>query len=739
MQLAVDLRTRTTLVCGALSLTIAASTLLRGRVRAVHLLFAAFAADIGLWYLSQFLYGFFQTTIWDRFTAILAVLLPQFALHLFEAMIPHDAQRKSRLLRFAGALGLGMVVLVLSPQNSPEAVRIVRTVVFMYVFALLTAGLYTLGQRGKASPSRATQRRVRFLVVIGALAGLASTGDFTFYLGFAPPPIGAALSIVFLFVLAQALRHDRLLDTYEVLARLLVATAVAFLIAGIFYVLFTFLGGFNTMYINAVLAAIVILVVFEPLRERVEEQIQKLFFRERFDLERSVAEARRRLVHILEIDEVGAILMSALDRSRRVTAAALYLRDQDATGFDQLASLGPRVPQRVEVATARALLDRLEHGPILLEEVDRDARERKARGDRPDSGEAVLAAAAVLGTLQTGVVVGIRAEGGDLIGLLVVADDRVRDAFSHEEASLLEGIGAQIGVVVENSRLYAQMKERDRLAVLGQMAAGLAHEIRNPLGAIKGAAQLLAEPAPDVRDIDPSSREFLGIILEEVDRLDRVVGSVLDLARPHQGTVVPTDVNAIVRRTLQVLSSERHDELNVELVLDPALPRVAIDPEQLRQVLMNLMRNAVQAMKGRGRVTVVSRVRFGRGTRPGPQASDDPFVELSVTDNGPGISQKVLENLFMPFFTTKDRGTGLGLAISQRIVQGAGGRIEVRSYEGKGSTFAVILPAAMEALGTPAPGPSSHRPPPSRPPPPADPETPASPRADEGAEPLGQH
>src|SRR5262249_55322632 len=200
-------------------------------------------------------------------------------------------------------------------------------------------------------------RRVRILVVIGALAGLASTADFAWFLGFQPPPVGAALSIVFLFVLAEALRQQRLLDIYEMLARLLVATAVAFLIALIFYVLIR-VSGFDTMYLNAVLAAIVLLVVFEPLRSRVEEQIQRLFFRERFDLEQGIAEVRRRLVHILEVDEMCGIVIGALDRSRRVTAAALYLRDQDATGFDRVASLGPRAPDRIEVATARALLDR---------------------------------------------------------------------------------------------------------------------------------------------------------------------------------------------------------------------------------------------------------------------------------------------------------------------------------------------------------------------------------------------
>lgn len=701
MPLGFDLRTRTTLVCGALALAIAVGTLLRGRPRPVHLLFAAFAGDIGLWYLAQSLFGFFQAAIWERFTAVLAVALPVFALHLFEAMIPNEGQRVARLPRVAGVVAVPMVVLVLSPQQS---FWVARGAVFFYVFALLTAGLYQLGQRGERSPSRATQRRVRFLVVFGALAGLASVSDFAWFLGAHPPPVGAALSVVFLFVLAQALRHERLLDLYEMLGRLLVATAVAFLIAGIFYVLLIYIGGFNTMYLNAVLAAIVILVVFDPLRDRVEEQIHRVFFRERFDLERPLADARRRLVHTLGVGEMGKIVMDALEASRRMTAAVLYLRDQDGTGFDRVAHFGPRVPERVELATARALLDRLEAGPVALEEVDAELRERRARGDRADAAEAVLAAAEVLGSLRGGLVIGSRDQNGELLALLVIADENVRDAFSPEEAQLLEGVAAQVAVVIENSRLYQQMKERDRLAVLGQMAAGLAHEIRNPLGAIKGAAQLLADPGPD-GESGAQSREFLGIILEEVDRLDRVVGSVLDLARPNQAQVVPADVNAVVRRTLQVLSTERMwSAITVESALDASLPRVAIEPEQLRQVLINLHRNAAQAMKGRGRVTISTRVRIGRGTRGGP-GDTGTFVELNVADNGPGISQKILDNLFLPFFTTKQEGSGLGLAVSQRIVQGAGGRIEVRTYEGKGSTFSVVLPVAMEALGTPTPTP----------------------------------
>src|SRR5262249_39050457 len=156
----------------------------------MHLLFAAFAADIGLWYLSQFLYGFFQASIWERFTAILAVLLPQLALPLFDAMVPAEGGPRKRLLRYAYVLAIPMAILVLSSRQGTLPVLFAT---FLYVFTLIPAGLYDLGQRGQKSASRATQRRVRFLVVIGALAGLASVADFSWILGFQGPPVGAAL------------------------------------------------------------------------------------------------------------------------------------------------------------------------------------------------------------------------------------------------------------------------------------------------------------------------------------------------------------------------------------------------------------------------------------------------------------------------------------------------------------------------------------------------------------------
>jgi signal transduction histidine kinase len=676
----VDLRTRTSLLCGALAVIIAVSILLRGRTRRAQIFFALFSLDMGLWYLAQWLYHFVHQALWWRFTAVLAVLLPQFALHLFEAIFPRP-EGSSLLLRVAGVLAVPAVMLILSPYHGSG---VARGLIFLYVFGLIAAGLWSLWLRGSRSRSRATQRRVRFLVLIGAAAALFSLADFLWFVGAPLPPVGAVLSIVFLYVLAESLIRERLLDLYEMLGRAMVSTAVAFALAGIFYVFAELIGAFQTMYLNAILAAIGMLTLFEPLRDMVGAYILRTF-RERVDLERAVTRARHALVHVLEVDEMLEVVVAALEDSRRATGAALYLRDPMGSDFRLAASFGPRAPPRLEGAPARPLVERLAGASVVLESVAADVLELRRVGQprAAEADERLLAAAELLESFKGGVCLGVRSESGEMLGILILVDDRVSDAFSGDDVALLESLALQIGVVVENLRQHRLVQERDRLAALGQMAAGLAHEVKNPLGAIKGAAQLLAEPA-DGRALDASTQEFVGIILEEVDRLDRVVRSVLDYGRPSKGNPGPVDVNAAVKRTLQVLGSSRDQATRRVLHTEEALPPVRVDEEQLRQVLMNLVNNAEEAMGGTGEVTVTTR------TRPSPPGPG--YVEIGIQDRGPGIPQEVLEHLFVPFFTTKPRGTGLGLAISQRMVQAMGGRIEVASQPGAGSAFTILLP-----------------------------------------------
>ena len=720
-----DLRARTTLFCGVIAFAIALSMLLRGR-RMQHWLFSAFSTCVAFWYVSQSLTDLMKDVGFERVTAVLTVLLPQFAVHLFGSIAPLEEMRdvqiangRSRLPKIATALALPMLAVAISPyqQAGPWVRAAVLGAVYFYVFGLLAAALIALWLRGQKSPSRAVRDRIRFLAAVGAVAMTFTMGDFLSFLGVYLPPIGAVLAVVFLFVLAESLTRPRLADLYELSGRLLVSTALAFSLAGIFYVFITYIGRFGAMYLNAVLAAIVFLVLFEPLEHQIETRINRFFFRERYDLETSVVELRRRLAHTLENEEMIQVVLAGLERSRRVTSCAIYLRDLDDSGFDAVGSVGATPPPRLEALAMRPLLERLGMS-LSLEEIAREA-ETDRDGTAAMAREALaptMTAVEALGPMKSSVILAIRGDSEELVGLVCVADERVRDAFTPEEIALLETIAAQMGVAIANSRIYARMKERDRLAALGSMAAGLAHEVKNPLGAIKGAAQLLEELGVGANDEDPQTREFLGIILEETDRLNRVVGSFLDYARPHAGNPVPVDVNAAVRRTVQILSSQQAEGVDVKLDLFDPMPRARIDPEKLRQVLLNLVHNAIHAMDGHGQVTVATTHRRARSgwsptsersgaLRSALQEGSGEVVEISVHDTGPGISQKVLKNLFVPFFTTKEKGTGLGLAISQSIVQNAGGSISVQSQAGMGSKFVISLPAADETSTTPLPAP----------------------------------
>ncbi len=715
-----DLRARTTLFCGIIAFAIALSMLLRGR-RMAHWLFAAFSTCVAFWYVSQSLAGLLEEPLrsrFDRATAVLTVLLPQFAVHLFDSIKgvegPASSSPGAKLPKIAFALGVPMLAVAMTPfQNANAAIKgLVLGGVYFYVFGLLAAALTFLWRRGEKSKSRAVRDRMRFLAAVGALAMTFTLTDFVAFLGVNLPPIGAVLAVVFLFVLAESLTRPRLADLYELSGRLLVSTALAFALAGIFYGFITYIGRFGAMYLNAVLAAIVFLVLFEPLEHEFETRVNRFFFRERYDLESSVADLRRRLAHTLETDEMIQVVVSGLEKSRRVTTCAVYMRDQDGDGFDLVGAVGATPISRLEMLAMRPLLERLDRlgASMSLEEL---ANEVAAAPEGREAMAPVFTAAETLGPLRSSVILAIRGDNEELVGILCAADDRVKDAFTPEEIASLETVSAQMGVAIANSHIYNRMKERDRLAALGSMAAGLAHEIKNPLGAIKGAAQLLEEVAQGALEQDPMTKEFLGIILEETDRLNRVVGSFLDYARPHAGNPVPLDVNGAVRRSVQILSSQKTDDVDIRLDLAEALPRASIDPEKLRQVLMNLVQNAAQAMNGEGRVTITTSAKKAPRGAWGPPPSghsgrlpleeSTEVVEISVTDTGPGISQKVLKNLFVPFFTTKEQGTGLGLAISQSIVQNAGGSIQVQSQQGAGSRFTITLPVSDDAIAAASP------------------------------------
>lgn len=227
--------------------------------------------------------------------------------------------------------------------------------------------------------------------------------------------------------------------------------------------------------------------------------------------------------------------------------------------------------------------------------------------------------------------------------------------------------------LTELEALRAQVRQMDRLAAIGEMAATVAHEIRNPLGGIRGFAALLAR---DIDEDDPRAR-LVQRILAGTKVLDRVVTELLEYTRPIDLHLAATDCAQLVESAITYLEVS-NEEVTVENRVDPAL-RVRADADMMRQVLLNILLNAVQSIDGPGRVTVTSE-------------ADARVVTLTVTDTGCGMPPDEVSMIFSPFYTTKEKGTGLGLAVAAKIVEGHGGRLDVFSELGRGTSLAVRLP-----------------------------------------------
>jgi signal transduction histidine kinase len=243
----------------------------------------------------------------------------------------------------------------------------------------------------------------------------------------------------------------------------------------------------------------------------------------------------------------------------------------------------------------------------------------------------------------------------------------------------------------ELQRLYlTQMSRAEHLATLGELAAGLAHEIRNPLAGIAGVIEIIGKELP----ASSPNREVLEEVRREVRRIQAILSDLLDYARPKPPQVHLSDLNATTEHAVafarqQVLSRP------IEIVFLPApgLRPVEHDPAQIHQVLLNLLLNAIQAIPAQGRIDV-------------SLAAEDHFAVIRIADSGPGIRPEVLPNIFRPFFTTKGKGTGLGLSLAARIAEDHGGRIDVESEPGKGTAFSVRLPLRPAGAGTPAGSPA---------------------------------
>jgi two-component system sensor histidine kinase HydH len=371
-----------------------------------------------------------------------------------------------------------------------------------------------------------------------------------------------------------------------------------------------------------------------------------------------------------------------------------------------------RTPSRVpQAAVVDALMDHEDLGVLLID----------------PHGRVAQANPAVLRLIGTTAARAIGGTASELLRTVVSGDDPVTEAFRasvmEREAVLHTRGGAEVPVALrsrrvgkppwlvmvirdlsQTRRMQQELRRHERLATLGQLSTGVAHEIRNPLAGIGTSAQVL------LRRFEPRDERarFVRVILDEVARLDRIVTSLLQYARPREPELKPSALGSCIEHVLQLAADPiERAGVRVELDVAPRVGAVYIDPDLVTQVLLNVTLNAVQAMPQGGRLRYeVRRVRRrgparGEGRRAADRARRSArdggrawsfFQQVRVIDTGIGVPRGVLAKLFDPFFSTKPGGTGLGLSICQTIMHEHGGSIAVASREGRGTTVLLDFP-----------------------------------------------
>jgi len=673
-------------------------------------------------------WAFFLITAMDIYgpgtlTRLHAVTEPLVAAATLQVFMLLPQPHRYARWRFIGyALALPLVVAYQALLYRPSAFS---AVVMLNMLCLGSVGVFFVGRliaeywRGTSQLAR---QRVRVLT-LGTLVSIGLPGTILLISSavWGQVAMNPAAFMFFLFALFLAyaiVKHD-LFELDAMVKRgayyLVLSGAVAAAYIGAVVLLDVGLKGNAVTASPAfpVLFTLVVLLVFNPLRTRLQAFVDRVFFRTAYDGARELAAVGRQLASALQQERIVALVRSAVDHAIPNSATSLFVRAPDG----RLAEAGGG--RGVPPALGRAL----DGGRIITVY---DPAELY-----PDAAthEAVRAA---LTTLGAEVALPLRLRG-ELVGILTAGAKRTGLFYTAGDAEFLRALAQQAAIALENARTYealallnarledrvhertAQLEEANRelaqaygelksaetrlvhsekMASLGRLVAGVAHEINNPVSFISNSVaplthrlqQAAASAPPHTRGALREAEELAGIMARGAARTAAIVKDLRSFSRLGEATRKAVDLHEGLEVTLRLLEPRWREHIAVHRDYG-ALPPVECDPGQLNQVFMNLLANACDAIAGTGNIWVMTR-------------AEGDTVSVAIRDDGAGIPPAVLGRIFDPFFTTKDvgRGTGLGLAVSHAVVAAHGGRIDVESAPGAGSTFRVRLPVG--AAGT---------------------------------------
>lgn len=656
------------LAAGVASLSFGLAALVRDPDRRRNRLFAALCGAIAIWTIgvAADVAGWIPRAAAWRPYLLGSCLSAPLALH-FALAIAWPRRALPRVLlgtAYAAAAVLWVAAIVSGAGPLPVAWRTAAIAVLGAILALAVA---LIARHAWSLPAGPERRAHHLIWIAAAIAVLGGISDFLPRGATTIPTVGPLAVLGFLLGAGAVTVRHRFLDVQITLARAVLVLGGAVLLAlGLDAVIRIGGTGFLTLY-----AASVALILAAPAVTRLLRAGSRTL--DRGDpTAAALVEVSRRLPAARTPDAVWA----ALEEGRRLLPAqvrvALLLADTDGRYVVRFRAGGDPEPQPTGPDDGVPAWLRAERGAVGRDYLRDEAREAGDPARRTRAGDAVR----WMDASDTGLLVPLFRD--DALDGWIAVGGLAPGAVTPELTAALVAVGNQ--AIASMGRLDAleEAERRRTLAVVGEMAAGLSHEVRNPVAAIRGAAQAMGPGATEEQ-----TREMLEVLDEETDRLGRVVGEFLEYARPGSPRRDAVELRDLLRRVEQSASLAGFD-LRFDIDIAPDAATVTGDADALRRVFENLVRNAWEAGGPGGRVRIAA------------TAGADGAVTIRIADDGPGLSAEARAGLFRPFHTTKSAGTGLGLALVHRIVEDHGGTVAAEDRNDPGAVFVLHLPGPEE-------------------------------------------
>lgn len=548
-----------------------------------------------------------------------------------------------------------------------------------------------LGYKAKERIAPLEATRIKYLFWAFVIAYTASI-DFIQNYGFEFYPTGYLFVSLWAIIVTYAISKYQLMDISVVITgpKMLAYVKPLALVPFYFAVLMLirlFTGSVYYILSGILVATFAIFArLLVNLQRQMEGAVEKTFFRQKYNAYQTLTEFTKAIVSILDLGELTGKITQTLSKGMGVGQISLFLLDEKSC-YSPGSVLGlddkiKRIQLKADDPLPIALTKK---GEIII-------REEMGRDLFVQGYQDIVN---MMTTIDAEISIPFISKGR-LIGFCNLGNKKNRDMYSHEDIQLLTNLAHQAAIAIENARLYdlekkslLLMKRIDKLDTFARFAGGMAHEINNPLVTISTFFQLLPQRRNDEEFMDSFSK----LAFTETERIRRLTRELLNYGKPREIRFSLDDINQLITRVVFLIRLEAEKKkITINSLFAGDLPNVYIDPDQIRQVILNMLLNAIDAIGSEGSISI--------GTRYIHNDYNDQkreFIRIEVTDTGKGIAKEEIDKIFDPFFTTKHmsrerEGTGLGLSISHQIVKEHNGFINVESTLGKGTTFLIYLP-----------------------------------------------